>query len=382
MPRTAYRWVVAVLVLALALAGLPAAQAHAVVTVLDNEIHLLHDSADDSYALIDGYDVVDVYAREAWFPDMGEGVVFRFVLYGGFQILLPQAEELSLVFNLTAGSAPRAFVLHTTDGANWTGNMTLLDSRLTEEPLGDALVLQVFLSQAQMGAARGTQLTGFRLESRADGAVLDVAPGGRFLAGVEIPEESTRVTPALVLGGPFGYTRTGATLAGDRIQLNVTNLITVQEQHILLDMPPVAGWTVEPPAEAGYAVLANQSVTFALGATAVPGSADFLLYVISDLGGRERVTLTAPAPAPGGAGTGPPQPPAQVAVEQPPPPPSDDGAVTGEGEGTQGDGADGSTGSSDEGGQEPPAEDADTPGLGVGLILLTVAALAMAVRRR
>ncbi len=375
MHRITYRWAVVGLALTLALAALPTANAHAVVTVLDTEIHLLQDAGDDSYALIDGYDLVTVYGREAWFAGLGEGMAFRFVLYGGFNSLLPpQADVLGISFNFTAGGASHSFWLNTTDGANWTSDMTLLDVNLTGGPLGENVVLEAFVSQAQIGVARGATLSGFRLASYADREVLDIVPGGRFLAGAEIPEESAAVTPSVTLRGPFGYTSTDATLTGDRIGLAVTNLITVQEQHILMDIPPVSGWTVDPPAEAGYAVLANESVSFSLGARAIPGSADLLLYVISDLGGREKVTLSAPPPPPTPPPSPPPpEPPAQIEVERPPepepePPMPDDGT----GDGAAGDDPDPS----------PESEDTGIPGVGVGLLLAAVAVAALVTRRR
>ncbi len=371
MHRIPRLWAV-LLVLVLALAWLPSVHGHAVVTVLDNEVHLLHDAADDSYALFDGYDLVDVYAREAWFAEHGEGVVFRFILYGGYQQLLPSSENLSLNFSLKADGVAKWYSLSIAPGGNWTGNMTILDERTQNGTLGETLVLQVFLSHPTMGAARGATLSAFRLESRVGDDLLDVVPGGRYFAGAEIPEDSEAVTPALVLRGPFGYTKTDAMLVGQKVTLNVTNLVTVQDQHILLDAPPVAGWTLEQPAQSGYSVLANQSVSFDLDALVVPGSENLILYVISDLGGRERVSLAAPTPLGGGSA---PQPPASIEVERPAPLPESgegSGSVSGSGQAEE---------SEPSPGPEPGDEDNGTPGVGLLGVLALLGALAAARRR-
>src|SRR5688572_14379129 len=67
----------------LSLSLLPVAEAHAAPDPLDNEVHMLADGGDDTYAYTGGLDLQDLFAREAWHrPSQAEGVIFRRIVYG------------------------------------------------------------------------------------------------------------------------------------------------------------------------------------------------------------------------------------------------------------------------------------------------------------
>ncbi|MGB0652244.1 MAG: hypothetical protein ACPGQL_03500, partial [Thermoplasmatota archaeon] len=313
--------IVPILALSLLLVPLPSVSAHAAVEVLDVEIKLLEDAGDDSFALIDGYDLVSVHGREAYHPATDEeGVILRFILYGGFSPVLPQVDELSLQLDVTGDDGARTFTFATSDGGNWTGDGTIMEASVTESPFGDNAQMQVFLSHEALGTARGGSLSEFMVTSRAGEEAVDAVPGGRFLpGGVEIPEESNATTPVWNLTGPFGYTETTATLQDGTLQLDVKNLITTQGQHILLDIPETAGWTATVDAD-GYSFDAGEDASFSIDLGVVPGSEDLAFWVVSDLGGREAVTVQAP-PAPPQPDPKPePEAPEDVTVERPPEP--------------------------------------------------------------
>lgn len=288
------------------------AQAHASPDPLDVEVQLLADDTDDAYAFYDGYDLQDLYVREAYLRQTGEsGLVFRMIVYGGFAPA-PAAQELHLDVAMTAGGSERTFRISSGDGANWTGDALVVESSFqAAEPAGLEGSVQVFVPYSDLGMGVNGTVSDFRWLSYADGDLRDVAPGGRPVPGTggeaEIPGESRVTTESIALAGPVGYTETRIEGEGYNVTLAVQNRISVTGQHILVDVPTDApGWQVEAVDLDARSVEPGEHPAFTLRAQADPGAAPLEIVVTTDLGGRETVTLepaAAPQPGDGTGGT-------------------------------------------------------------------------------
>lgn len=297
--------------LALAVAAMPA-QAHASPDPLDNEVHLLADGGDDTYAATGGLDLQDLFAREAWLPSAQEdGVVFRMVVYGSTG---PGgvASPLGLALAWESPQGARSLTLASQDGLNYTAQgATVLEAALEREGQAIQGSVQVFVPASALGAARGEALSAFLWTSSVGDDVRDIAPGGRPVPGTQgqlaTPEESAVVTAELPLAGPQGYTRSTAAREEGGFRIKVQNLITVTGQHIHLDVPDVDGWDLRDPQPAAAVSAAGEHPEFFLPAVAGRDAQEFTVFVLSDLGGREPIVLepgTAPSAPPqdGGAG--------------------------------------------------------------------------------
>ncbi len=273
---------------------------HASPDPLDNEVHVIADETSDIWAVLDGFDIQDVFVREAHFGSPGaDGVVVRVILYGGPPPGVPSPQTL------TVSLAGTDFVLTSSDGIAWSGEAEVVGATLepSEDGAGLAGSLQVFVPLAAVGLALGDTLDGITVHTAAGGQPVDDAPGPSYLAGQPVETgTSTVLLESLELKGPGGYTRTNVA-ARDEIQLDIENLITVTGQHITVSYDTPAGWTIEAIDATPKSVDAGVHPKFTFRAMAQPGSADWQITVRTDLGGRESVNVSASmVKAPGAAG--------------------------------------------------------------------------------
>ncbi|HUR25022.1 MAG TPA: hypothetical protein VM327_03285 [Candidatus Thermoplasmatota archaeon] len=282
---------------------LPTAQAHAAPDPLDNEVHLLADGGDDTYAYTGGLDLQDLFAREAWHrPTRAEGVIFRMIVYGSVGPA-GAGGPLRLTLDWESPGGGGSLALSSTDGTTYTAEgATLVEASMESEGSAVQGSIQVFVPSAALGAGRGQSIEGWAWSSWVGEDLRDVAPGGKPLPGsqgaVMAPEESTTVTPSLALQGPRGYTRSAAAMEEGAIRIGVQNLITTTGQHIMVELPAeTPGWTLGEPEPAGVAVNAGEHPSFQLTATAGNEAGPLTLYVTSDLGGREAIVIQAGAPS-------------------------------------------------------------------------------------
>lgn len=291
------------------------AQAHASPDPLETEVHVLADDTDDSYALYDGFDIQDLYVREASFPDLGDGIVLRVYLYGGFGPT-PTASEMQVDFTVTGPAGDSTARIVSTDGATWSGDAPILEEEFepTEEGAGSQGYVQVFMDLDDLGAATGDDLSGFTVATYADDDLRDISPGGRPVPGTDgavmAPGDTSEVLlETLTLQGPVGYT--SSSLAIDEagaVTVTTQNRISTVGQHIVLAVQSPAGWDITLPSEPGVAVEAGEHPTFRFTASATPGSDPAQVHVRSDLGGLEILELSAdrvPVPDDPATPTGP-----------------------------------------------------------------------------
>ncbi len=291
-------------------------QGHASPTPLDNEIHILTDETSDGFAYYDGFDIQDIFIREAYVRDLDQtGVVLRAIIYGGFGAA-PVANQMRLEFQLTSPGGEQQFTIATSDGLNWTGDATVLEVGMepTETGIGTQGSVQVFVPYSQIGVAPEDNLSAFRVVSYADSDPRDVTPGGYYLPGTgqELPGDGAAMRDSYTISGPTGYTQTAVSREQARYRIDVTNLISVVGQHIAVETVASAGWDVTVEGEPAVAVEPGIHPRFILEANSAPDASPLVLAVTSELGGRELLTIapsgellantttTAPPPTPTG----------------------------------------------------------------------------------
>jgi hypothetical protein len=299
-PRQAARaYLAAVASVLLALLMAPLAAGHASPNPLDVETHILADDTDDSYALYDGYDIQDVYVREASLGGgLEPGLVFRIYLYGGFGPA-KVAGSLHIDVRLENGGSVQTMRASTTDGAVWTGGAAVVEQEFepAEAGVGVQGYVQLLVPYAALGVGPGDTLGAFEVRTYADGDLRDVAPGGRPIPGtggaVIQPGTSERVVDSIVLTGPVGYTRSTLQATGPHVTVTVENLITVAAHHILISIPEQPGWTISGLDVEGVSAEPGTNPTFHFNATAPAGTAPLQLSVRTDTGGDEPLTMAA-----------------------------------------------------------------------------------------
>lgn len=285
------------LVLALLMAT-PTALSHAAEEPLNVEVEVLEDEGEDAFYWYDGYDLYNLFVREAyWEPLDQEGIIFRFTLYGGFSEA-PEVDALHI--DISAGSDNATTLrLTTTDDQTWEGDLTVVAANITEdEPpfTGVTSKLQAFVPYDALGLSPGDTLANVSMASYAGEDLRDIAPGGFFLPGSggqgEVPGESQRLVDELPLEGTGGYTEVTPTATGSSVQLLVKSNLEATGQHIEVVPGQAPGWnlTVEGPTAAS--VDAGGETTFDLNVTASSSATEPLpVAIITDLGGREWVYL-------------------------------------------------------------------------------------------
>lgn len=283
------------LVAVLAIASLaPAAGAHAAPNPLDNAVHVLEDEPEDAFYWYDGYDLFNLFAREAHLEAANEtGVVFRFTLYGGFAPA-GTADELSIGLSATSAQGPANLSIATADDHNWTGDMRIVAANVTEEDppwTGVTARMQAFASYEQLGVAPGGSLEDVSMVSRAGGETRDLAPGGVYLphsqGQAEVPTESQRLVDGLDLHGPSGYVDTSAQVANGTLTVEVENALA-NGQHVRLGVAEAPGWNATVDGSGQTSLPANETATFRVLAEPTPSALEPLaVEVTTDLGGHQ-----------------------------------------------------------------------------------------------
>ena len=103
----------------------PLAAGHGAPVVLDVEEHLIEDEASDISYLWDGFDITNVYVREAYHKSAGtEGLIFR-VLASGVPLLATE-HILQIDSDLTG-----PIDLVSADGNEWTSQHEVVEATVT-----------------------------------------------------------------------------------------------------------------------------------------------------------------------------------------------------------------------------------------------------------
>lgn len=270
----------------------PTVSAHAAPEPLDNSVHVLEDEPEDAFYWYDGYDLYNLFIREAYMQTLDEsGLVFRFALYGGFAPA-GVAEEMAIDIGATSAEGAQLLTLATNDDAEWDGDMEVLVANVSEDELpytGVTAKMQVFASYEDLGVAPGGSLENIWMESRADEDVRDRAPGGVFVPHSqgegEVPTESQRLVDSLELAGPHGYVDTSITPAGDGLNVTVENTLS-NGQHVQLRLDAPEGWNASLPETAQVSLGGEETTSFLVEAEADERARQPLrVNVVTDLGG-------------------------------------------------------------------------------------------------
>ncbi len=272
----------------------PPAWAHAAPNPLENAVHLLADEGEDSFYWYDGYDLYNLFVREAyWEPLDQEGLIFRFTLYGGFAPT-DVASTLHIDIGFTTPSGEQVLRMSTTDDRNWTGDLVPLVANVTPDDLpftGVTSKMQAFVPFEALDLAPGDSITDVWMASYADEDLVDLAPGGVFLPHsqgmVEVPMESSRVTDELPLVGPHGYMSVEHTITPGTLSIDVENILSTG-QHVGVVPVETPGWNVSVVGGSAASVDGGEAATFTLNVSAAPAAtAPLPVQVISDLGARD-----------------------------------------------------------------------------------------------
>ncbi|MGB1585641.1 MAG: hypothetical protein ACPHID_01165 [Thermoplasmatota archaeon] len=260
----------------------PLAAAHGAPVVLDVEDHLIADEASDASYLWDGFDITNVYVREAFYKAADqEGLIFRVMASGtsivaGEHVLQLESEQTGLI----------DFVSN--DGLSWESSHELVEvGTQTDGATGAVNVnLQVFVPFDLDGI-----LGPVTARAYADGAQVDEAPGPIYIQDQPIAAfgEGTRVIDELALDGPDGYTTSDISYLDGLLTVQVGNEITVTGQHIFVlssVVPSSISYTIGDETTEGSAadVGAGEEPVFT---AKVDASAPFQVRIQSDLGGQE-----------------------------------------------------------------------------------------------
>lgn len=273
-----------ILLAALALLALaPLAAGHGAPVVLDVETHLIADEASDLSYLWDGFDITNVYVREAFVKSNGQdGLVFR--IFASGVPMIASEHTLQIESDRTG-----VIDLVSSDGQTWTSSHEILESSITTDETTQAVNvnLQVFVPMQLNGSLGPVTARAF-----ADDQMIDEAPGPLYLLGlpVEAAGSGSRLVESLELDGPDGYTDSKISYADGLLRVEVENKITVTGQHIfvLSDVQPTTtSYTLDGAKTDGFAADAAPGADpiFELG---VDADEPFLVRVQSDLGGEER----------------------------------------------------------------------------------------------
>lgn len=286
---------VAVLALVLAVVPLvPSTSAHAAPNPLANSVHVLADEAEDGFYWYDGYDLYNLYAREAYLETVDEaGLVFRYTLYGG-HAPAGQADEMRVTIGATTADGPQAFTIATPDDHNWTGDMEVVVANVTEDDppwTGVTARMQTFVSYEQLGVGPGGSVENVWMESRADDDLRDRAPGGIFLPGsqgqAEAPANSTRLADSIRLTGPTGYVNTSTTVQNRTLTVTVENALD-NGQHVRARLNATPGWNASITGQSQASLPGGETTRFTVEANATPAAIDPLeIEVVTDVGGHE-----------------------------------------------------------------------------------------------
>lgn len=279
------RWLPLVLLLVLA----PTAQAHGAPEVLDNEVTLLLDEGSDDQYVYDGFDLQFLYVREAYMGQQ-DGLIFRVAATQG--PMQPGWGPYLIAFDIQYGETTHTLEYTSEDGTGWQGDHEVLEENI--ETIEGGIVeidFQTFVPLTALGAEPDGTITGFTMQSYAKEDLIDAVPGGYYLpmagTAIELTHWGVGVvaTDDHLLDGPTDYANT--TYEDGEIQ--VESQITVSGQHVILQIGDAPGWNVSTSVSA-QEVAAGGSASFPLAVEEI-GRAPLALTVSTDLGGREVLYL-------------------------------------------------------------------------------------------
>jgi hypothetical protein len=276
------------------------AAAHSAPDPLDVETQLLQDEEQDAFFLVDGYDLANLYVREAHWTSLDQdGLVFRFTLYGGQSPVPSTADNATLDIEIHAEGVDPPIRLTTDDDANWRTQAEIVALNVTPSSIGGVTArMQAFVPYEHLNLSPNGTLATVSMDSYADGKLVDEAPGGYYLpqAGdtAEVPPdpaESHRLVDAYELNGTGAYVDVSTTVANGTLALEAENTAG-GGQHVEVTPQPTPGWNVRLQGPSAVSLAEANTTTFHLDANASSAANRTLpVEVVTDLGGREVVHL-------------------------------------------------------------------------------------------
>ncbi|MEK6984895.1 MAG: hypothetical protein AABX89_00735 [Candidatus Thermoplasmatota archaeon] len=299
------RLIVALLATTL-LASVPPASAHGVVEANELEMYLLSDEGTDSIEPYGGFDINAIFIGFAHDPSVGSGAAgdgfyLRAELYGLMAESLAVGQGTwTVTFTITTPQGPVERTLTTTDGVAFSSDFDSLlvevetDSRSTS-------VLRAFTSFASVGIKPGDAIGVSLVESRKDGDLRDVAPGGIPIPGTNgllfyedptaIADEGVNVA-SVPAQGPGIYLIPSARATGPGAYIILaTSALKDGGQHVYVQPRNVAGWTYTLGGTTFASIPAKGSLEFTLDADLGSGNGPLELDIFTDVGGRLPLTL-------------------------------------------------------------------------------------------
>jgi hypothetical protein len=269
---------------------------HGVDQARELEVYLLEDEASDTVMMY-GYDLHQVFLGTAHHPavagEAGDGLYFRFSLYGDRAAATPgSAWRVEVEFQVDGKPVTR--YLETRDGQAFATDFDLLVAEVEGELV---TVERAFVLFSGAGIARDGTLSHLRLVSRVDGDVRDVAPGGIPVPGtggaLAALDDGKVHNATARLPDVAAYADIAATPIPGGWSLLVSSRLKEGEQHAILRLPTVPGWSLAVQGPASAVLLPGGNATFSFLAAPEPGAGPVALEVLTDVGGRIPITLAA-----------------------------------------------------------------------------------------
>lgn len=290
--------------------------AHGTFEASELEIHVHDDEGSDVIESYGGFDVQDLFIGFAHDPLVGagaagDGFYVRLELYGLMSNSPPvPGQEWTVSVTMQTPAGPLTRTLSTTDGVAFTSDY---DSLLLEVDGAERTthVQRAFVSYAGAGLSPGDAIGPFLVESRVDGDLRDVSPGGIPVPGTggaaEYPDPTQidgegALLDSVTLLGPEIYLQVDAVSTKPHaFDVTVTSALTEGGQHVFVTPVDASGWTYNLTGTTTASLEANGTLEFTLLAEPTAATAPLHLEVETDVGGRADLwvaldgTLTGPA---------------------------------------------------------------------------------------
>ncbi len=282
------------------------AQAHGTFEASELEIHVHDDEGSDVIESYGGFDIQDLFIGFANDPNVGvgsagDGFYVRLELYGLMDNSPPAPQEWSVSVTMETPAGPLARTLSTTDGRTFTSDY---DSLLFE--IDDAErtthVQRAFIAYASAGLAPGDAVGPFLVESRVDGDLRDVSPGGIPVPGTngaaEYPDPTQidgegALVASVALVGPEIYVEVAAvSVEHGMFDVTVTSALAKGAQHVFVSPVETTGWTYNLTGITTASLEPNGTLAFTFTAEPTTATAPLHLEVETDIGGRADLWLS------------------------------------------------------------------------------------------
>jgi hypothetical protein len=295
------------LLLAALTLALPApAFAHGVFEASELELHVLSDEGTDSIEPYGGYDINELFVGFAHDPAIGagpagDGVYLRAEVYGLPENGAPvpgQTWSLRFTFETPGGALERT--ISTTDAKTFTSDF---DSLLAEVDAAERAThfQRAFISYEAAGLKPGDSIGSFKVESRVNGDLRDVAPGGIPVPGsngaatfpdpLAIPGKGA-LAESVQLVGPEQYVKVALQpLPDGSFNVTLRSALTKGGQHVFVQPGATEGWTYRLDGATSAPLAANGTLAFRLTATPANATAPLRLDLLTDVGGRAELFL-------------------------------------------------------------------------------------------